>query len=51
MQYKEDPNAHIKQSLLIDMLNLEPKEKSLLTRTVKATFPNSTKKIIMVVGP
>jgi hypothetical protein len=51
MQYKEDPNAHIKQSLLIDMLNLEPKEKSLLTRTVKVTFPNSTKKIIMVVGP
>jgi hypothetical protein len=48
VQYKEDPNAHIKQSLLMDMLNLEPKEKSLLTRTVKATFPNSTKKIIMV---
>jgi hypothetical protein len=36
--------------MLIDMLNLEPKEKS-LTRTVKATFPNSTKKIIMVAGP
>jgi hypothetical protein len=37
--------------MLIDMLNLEPKEKSLLTRTVKATFPNNTKKIIMVAGP
>jgi hypothetical protein len=37
--------------MLIDMLNLEAKEMSLLTRTVKATFPNSTKKIIMVAGP
>ena len=39
LQYKEDPNAHIKQSVLLDLLNLKPEQKSILTRTITATLP------------
>ena len=48
LQYNEDPNANVKQSVLLELLNLKPEQKSILTRTIKATFPNSSLKTIMI---
>ena len=48
LQYIEDPKAYVKQSVLLDLLNLKSEQKSILTRTIKATFPNASKKTIMI---
>ena len=48
LQYNEDPNANVNQSVLPELLNLKPERKSILTGTIKATFANSSKKTIMI---
>ena len=48
LEYQDDSNAYVKQSLLMDMLDLTDDNKSILTRTVKSAFPNSVKKTIMI---
>ena len=47
LEYNEDQNdAFVKQSMLLDLLNLADTDKSILTRALKSTFPNSKKRVI-----
>ncbi len=49
LEYKEEQDdTFVKQSLLLDLLNLTDTDKSILTRAVKNTFPKSKKKVITV---
>ena len=42
----EDPDAFVKQETIMDLLDLTEKDKNLLTRTMKSTFPQCLKKTI-----
>jgi hypothetical protein len=48
LAYQENPDAFVNQSMLLDLLELTADKKSLLTRTVKAVFPNSAKKTVVI---
>lgn len=48
LESQEDTNLYVKQSLVMELLDLKADEKSILTRAIKATFPESIKKIIMI---
>ncbi len=44
LDYCEDSNVHVKQSLLMSLLGLSDDKKNTLTRAIKEIFPHSTKK-------
>ena len=44
----ESPDAFVQQSLLLECLGLNNDKKSILTRTINAIFPNSSKKTVTI---
>ena len=50
VEYQEDPDVYVKQSLLLDLLGLTVNDKSILSRTITSLFPSSTKKKMVIEG-
>jgi hypothetical protein len=44
LDYCEDSDVHVKQSLLMSLLGLSNDKKNTLTRAIKEIFPHSTKR-------
>ena len=48
LQYQDDSNVYVKQSLVMSLLGLSDPDKNILTRSIKEIFPNVTKKTLLV---
>ena len=48
LEYREDSTVHVQQSTLLRLLDLTDISKNLLTRSIKAAFPDSVKKHIKI---
>jgi hypothetical protein len=46
--YDEDSDVYVRQSVLMDLLDLAAEGKNVLTRTITALFPGSSKKRKMI---
>ncbi len=48
VEYHEDSNVNVKQSLLMALLDLSDDDKSILTQSIKGLFLDSNKKTMMI---
>ena len=48
LRYNENPDVLVQQSVLLQCLGLTNDKKSILTRTIKALFPNSLRKTVTI---
>jgi uncharacterized protein YecA (UPF0149 family) len=48
VEYHEESDVYVKQSLLMALLDLSDDDKSIITRSIKGLFPNSNKKTMMI---
>jgi hypothetical protein len=48
LKYHENPDVFVQQSVLLQCLGLTNDKKSILTRTINAVFPSSSKKTVTI---
>ncbi|XP_028412057.1 uncharacterized protein LOC114534786 [Dendronephthya gigantea] len=48
LEYRENPDDHVEQSVLMEYLDVMDDQKSILTRAIKALFPEATKRSAMI---